>query len=458
MKNKNEVYVEVRTKKQARKLKCVLDMFGERIYRGTRKGLETGKDSDGDSQFDYPYIGFDTDGEWCGFRNVSKGEVTKVSIKELRNILAADHLKEGDVCVFKDLGGEYTDIYERMSPNFKGQFEAKEGVYRNFIRYATEEEKALLEPNKELEVGKWYKDPGYPKFLSIHTKDGNRYGFDIYGKWFEGAGELHYSSGYVQATTEEVEQALIEEAKRRGYKSGCTIKSINYGYKIRFKDIQKFSLKGCSLCMYAEAVLTDSDGDTEYNDSFERVFQDGKWAEVINTGKLKAEIDTTPIKEAFEKLGYAINDLMQHESPEQKVVKYAESVDWDLEKVRMFINYASIGLSLDEYEELTGAYSREKTEHIFNKHNPNWELKKAHKEGKEIEVYCGGNWHDCDPMWLNHCEYRIKPLYAGDWVMYYSGDIKKYTIITESNLDHFSKRECKRVKDAKLIELLNNNK
>ena len=78
MLKKEEVYVRVSSEKKARKVKEVLDMFGFEYC---------------DTQFLYDVFYFNDESDFCSCHNkdypVSMGK-TKVSLKELRNILARE--------------------------------------------------------------------------------------------------------------------------------------------------------------------------------------------------------------------------------------------------------------------------------------------------------------------------------------------------------------------------------
>lgn len=102
------------------------------------------------------------------------------------------------------------------------------------------EEIKQLESETVLEVGRWYK---YGNFLlhikSISNDIIGRYGFDMIGGWHECVDELAISNELTLATDKEVEEALIEEAKNRGfefdyynYASAGTYKSNFYGYDV----------------------------------------------------------------------------------------------------------------------------------------------------------------------------------------------------------------------------------
>lgn len=130
--------------------------------------------------------------------------------------------------------------------------------------------------NNELIVGKWYKKEGY---LIKWNGEDDTYGFwnDKYGSdWaFRDNWSLISPSDLVEATDEEVEQALINEATKRGYKKGCCIK-------------RKFDFK-------LKTVVIDADEyplDDEYNYNLSEdyleylgfvIYSKGMWAEIIPT-------------------------------------------------------------------------------------------------------------------------------------------------------------------------------
>lgn len=146
-------------------------------------------------------------------------------------------------------------------------------------------EKVKQLENPKFEVGKWYKRPHNKALLFATNDNGNGwysgYGFDIYGKWMESGSPQWTLDREIPATDKEVEEALIKEAERRGFKKGVRINNS--------------SLKGC--CLYDDAI--DGDGFKYYskNSSFSYknaltfgyfvVFIDGKWAEIIKDEPIK---------------------------------------------------------------------------------------------------------------------------------------------------------------------------
>lgn len=105
----------------------------------------------------------------------------------------------------------------------------------------------------ELEVGKWYKLPNYKLLICITNIESNlAYGFDFYGNYNN---ETTFGfSDIVEATPQEVESALIAEAKKR-YAKNVFIHSL-YGVSLKrplgntfdyFEDTNHFWSNGVNL-------------------------------------------------------------------------------------------------------------------------------------------------------------------------------------------------------------------
>lgn len=310
---KTDVYIVVDTPKKAKKSKKVLHMFGQEAHPNIERPFRNN------------YLYFDSEGfyDTAIYKNgVYTENKTEISIKELRNILAKEHLKAGDVValgygesveyigVFKSFNNGHFQVDRYMSLNSgSGILMNDSGYIKNFIRYATEEEKALLEPKKELEVGKWYKTK---KSLFNHQDGYDSYGF--FNKQWKSGDWRTYLDDFafvtpIEANIQEVEQALIEEAKRR-YKVGDKLSLFDgyyYGdgnniYGGNF-DCNSFDLEDAYLCVKTT------------NGWYHRIFQDGKWATVIEQDKL------SNLKEAFNN-GYCVefydvktDTWKRHENP-----------------------------------------------------------------------------------------------------------------------------------------------
>lgn len=141
-------------------------------------------------------------------------------------------------------------------------------------------EKQYPEFKTQLEVGKWYThDNG---FLFCFTggfdkdKDPFGYGLSTYGNWYDldetedggwNGKELR------PATKEEVEEALINEAKKRGFKEGVRI-------KVHADELDNPENTGRSLNIDGNHITYD--GESLVFDCAV-IFHNGKWAEIIET-------------------------------------------------------------------------------------------------------------------------------------------------------------------------------
>lgn len=149
---KGDVYVVVDTPKKAKKLKKVLDMFGERIYDVDRIAIDNGSYHTGTvalyDDYDKIYI---VDDEWYIYSHTPSGR-TKVSIKELRNILAKEHLKKGDYVVLSNglIGKIIKPVAKSEILVLDNENDNVTCSIEDFKRYATHEEIALLDPQQGL--------------------------------------------------------------------------------------------------------------------------------------------------------------------------------------------------------------------------------------------------------------------------------------------------------------------
>lgn len=112
--------------------------------------------------------------------------------------------------------------------------------------------------------------------LIYKTKEGY-YGFDCVGDWRDYTEYSNYETKYRKATPQEVEQALIEEAKRR-YKVGDVIKCLG-GVESEVNGTA-FVFNNNSLFSNGERV----NGGDWFNTSA-KVFENGKWAAIIEQDK-----------------------------------------------------------------------------------------------------------------------------------------------------------------------------
>jgi len=135
--------------------------------------------------------------------------------------------------------------------------------------------KAITEPviSAELEVGKWYKEDKFKWLVFRQNDKGNGYGFNK-SKWqdimacIENTDEVKWTL----ATHEEVETALIEEAKRRGFKEGVTHNIAN-GNRI----VKNISYTRCKYDNFNNKLLLNN----------WCIFEKGKWATIVEEGCLR---------------------------------------------------------------------------------------------------------------------------------------------------------------------------
>ena len=114
-----------------------------------------------------------------------------------------------------------------------------------------------------LVVGKWYKSEGC---LFNYQKQSNVYGFFTDGSWMNGDW-IWYGANARLATDKEVEEELIKEAKRRGFKEGVKFKSVSSGNNIErvYGGFRYFSNQN-QFCSGGGSV-----------------FIGGKWATIVET-------------------------------------------------------------------------------------------------------------------------------------------------------------------------------
>ena len=145
--------------------------------------------------------------------------------------------------------------------------------------------KKQLEELPKLEVGKWYKFDLSLMFVKNKPTNNNviGYGFDGTGLWTD---KYHYwesyKDNYRPATDKEVQTALIEEAKKIGFKEGVTANCFN-----NFKSQSDIGFKFISI---DNGLLFQN----------QCIFLNGKWATIIKQKKVSISGDFT--KEDLEKI------------------------------------------------------------------------------------------------------------------------------------------------------------
>ena len=158
--------------------------------------------------------------------------------------------------------------------------DSRKEFIRQAHKYACSEWKEKIEKEfpklfKEdaLVVGKWYKNINKIESIICYnslSKSNLNYGLNNRGNWTNYYGLL--KDEMIIATDKEVEEALIKEAKKRGFKKGCVIKhnkeahpSLNDNEDI-CNDTFYFSVTENFLTIYGWEIFTD-----------------GKWATIVET-------------------------------------------------------------------------------------------------------------------------------------------------------------------------------
>lgn len=121
---------------------------------------------------------------------------------------------------------------------------------------------------KDLEVGKWYIRKNNKKCLICYDGGESGYGFGYAGFWGNWLMNENNINDFTEATTQEVESALISEAKKRGYKENIIIKGLGNTQDGRFHYRSDINYLYCGS--YA-------------------IFQNGQWATIIQPEKMTLE-------------------------------------------------------------------------------------------------------------------------------------------------------------------------
>ena len=141
-----------------------------------------------------------------------------------------------------------------------------------------EQEKRILalDPNffkVELEIGKWYCYRNKNTYWIMNYQKGgnNCYGFNSikdYGNCYV----MNSGTNWIPATHQEVENALISEAKKRGFKAGVFVKRAGIN-----KDAFNLSIPIDSF------IYREENNGLDRKNCSGWIFKNGKWAEIIET-------------------------------------------------------------------------------------------------------------------------------------------------------------------------------
>lgn len=147
---------------------------------------------------------------------------------------------------------------ENISETFVKELCKEPNIKEAFIR------EGIIE---EINYGSWIKDDSEPDWLTRYEKNKN-YGVDYKGNWFENSYNYTLQPEDRLATTQEVETALINEAKNRGYENKITtIVLENKTYMLEFEK-GTYQLIG-NILFYQGAPI----------------FNNGTWAKIIEENR-----------------------------------------------------------------------------------------------------------------------------------------------------------------------------
>lgn len=155
----------------------------------------------------------------------------------------------------------------------------------------------ILFPDAFLETGKWYLrtfmgDTGLFNFSGRYDGNNNPlgYGVNIHGDWKDLDDNGWLYDEIRLATAEEVETALINEAKKRGFEDGVKFKSLD-GYD--YHTIGEMD----NWCDTEENFLRVESIKSEWFNyggmgcSNPAIFLNGKWAEIIEETEIELTLD-----------------------------------------------------------------------------------------------------------------------------------------------------------------------
>lgn len=139
-----------------------------------------------------------------------------------------------------------------------------------------------------MEVGEWYKDlDGKGLYCITKIKENSFwfYGLDVNGNWEDNDWYLIKNCNLIKATKQEIEQALIDEAIRRGFKEGVKFKNM-YSHEPKILNGIFVYIKEQNKLMVKDGFCNDYD-----------IFVKGQWAEIIDEkAELKQEIKELEVK------------------------------------------------------------------------------------------------------------------------------------------------------------------
>jgi hypothetical protein len=116
---------------------------------------------------------------------------------------------------------------------------------------------------KELEVGKWYKHINNK--ITLVFKENNKTGYGFYSGLYSNKWAIFDVENWIEATTQEIESALICECEKLGLVDG-----VHYLYPNKhFERVLKYPLRLFDGCII--------------DDKKNVIFDNGNWAQIIET-------------------------------------------------------------------------------------------------------------------------------------------------------------------------------
>lgn len=146
------------------------------------------------------------------------------------------------------------------------------------------------EVKSELIVGEWYL---YNDNLLVYNNGETTYGicYGIFSNDFHFSKHRDIARNCKPATPQEVQTALENEAKKRGYNDKVGIKGLKFGEAwTKSGNIEfKYDEKQNTLQMWSDFAETKSDGWKDKSRAKINIFKDGIWSEIIQQETIKEE-------------------------------------------------------------------------------------------------------------------------------------------------------------------------
>lgn len=290
---------------------------------------------------------------------------------------------------------------------------------------------AIVNHKTVLESG-WYKSKTNNTLFYFNLDENTLYGFGVNG-WLEKGNATNNRlkdiiSNYTKATTQEVEQRLIEEAKRRGLVKGVGVKCLADGEEKTITEAEYYFDRD-----HKETFLNNFCLDTSC------IMLNGKWAEVIET--------TPTFKPVFMKCTQEQFDRMRPKL-ESVGCKFQSTNNWnnDLLANNVLGEEKRVGFVVNtsryneqrtevhteaEFLEACGYVEETTVETAFNTFEQ--ACKEAKREPKFGDVVKAWSEDESDSFVYGKLEHTDKAyLVSGNWY-------KNIEVVTEININDFKK-------------------